>query len=205
MFSQAPIYDELEIETLTFSLTKLREALSPDDPFVRTVLGARAPREIAEEVVKGTKLKDPSIRKALLEGGKAAVDKADDPMIKLAKLVDPFAREMRARYEREVEGVIRKNRELLGRAAFAVYGDSEYPDATFTLRLSYGAIKGWVENGKPVNPFTIIGGAFERNTGRDPFRLPDSWLNAKGMLDQTTPMNFVTTNDIIGGNSGSPS
>ena len=125
-------------------------------------------------------------------------------MIKLAKLVDPFAREMRTRYEQEVEGVIRKNRELLGRAAFAAYGSSEYPDATFTLRVSYGAIKGWVENGKPVNPFTIIGGAFERHTGRDPFRLPDSWLNAKANLDQTTPMNFVTTNDIIGGNSGSP-
>jgi V8-like Glu-specific endopeptidase len=204
LFSAAPVSEALEIETLTLSLTKLREVLGPDDPFVRTVLGARSPREIAEEAVKGTKLKDPAARKALFEAGKAAVEKDGDPMIRLARLVDPSARELRTRYEQEVEGVIRKNAELLGRARFAVYGTSEYPDATFTLRLSYGTVKGWVENGKPVSPFTIIGGAFERHTGRDPFRLPDSWLSAKERLNQTTPMNFVTTNDIIGGNSGSP-
>lgn len=204
LFSAAPIYDELEIETLALSLTKLREELGPDDPFVRAVLGRRSPREIAEETVKGTKLKDPAHRKTLFGAGKAALDKESDPMIVLAKLVDPFAREVRTKYEQDVEGVIKKNRELIGRAEFAAYGTSNYPDATFTLRLTYGTVKGWVENGKPVNPLTIIGGAYERHTGRDPFALPESWLKAKDRINQTTPMNFVTTNDIIGGNSGSP-
>ena len=100
--------------------------------------------------------------------------------------------------------MIRKNRELLGRAEFAAYGTSNYPDATFTLRLTYGTVKGWVEGGRPVNPVTIIGGAFERHTGRDPFALPDRWIQAKQNIDHTKSMNFVSTNDIIGGNSGSP-
>ena len=204
LFSAAPIYEDLEIETLTFSLTKLREGLGPDAAFVRAVFGPRSPREIAEEAVKGTKVKDPGDRKTLFEGGKAAVDAANDSMIRLAKLVDPYAREVRKTYEEDVEGVIRKNRELLGRAAFAVYGTSRYPDATGTLRVSYGTVKGWEENGKMVAPLTIIGGAFERHTGREPFALPESWLKAKDQLDLTKPFNFVTTNDVIGGNSGSP-
>jgi hypothetical protein len=103
-----------------------------------------------------------------------------------------------------VEGVVKKNRELLGRARFAVYGTSQYPDATFTPRVSFGSVRGWEENGRRVNPMTIIGGVFERHTGRDPFALPESWLKAKDKLNQTTPFNFVTSNDIIGGNSGSP-
>jgi hypothetical protein len=204
LFSGAPIYDELEIETLAWSLGKLREALGPDEPFVRTVLGPRSPREIAEEAVKRTKLKDPSHRKMLYEGGKTAIDAADDPMIRLARLVDPFAREIRTQYEQQVEGVVRKNHELLGRAAFAVYGTSIYPDATLTLRISYGTVKGWEENGKVINPMTVIGGAFERQTGRDPFALPESWIKAKDQLDPNKPMNFITTTDVVGGNSGSP-
>jgi hypothetical protein len=202
--SAAPIYKELEIEQLTFGLTKLREVLGPDDESVRALFGKRSPREIATEVVNGTKLTDPALRKQLFEGGKAAVDASSDPMIQFAKQVDVFARKARDTYERDVESVLKKNGELLGRARFDVYGMSIYPDATFTLRLSYGAVKGWEENGKKINPITIIGGAFERHTGRDPFALPDSWLAAKSKLNQSTPFNFVTTNDIIGGNSGSP-
>jgi V8-like Glu-specific endopeptidase len=204
LFSAAPIYDELQIETLTFSLTKLREALGPDHPIVRQVLGPRSPREVAEEAVKGTKLEEVAVRKALYEGGKAAVEASDDAMIRLAKLVEPHARELRSRYEREVEGVIRRNREMLGRARFEVHGTSIYPDATFTPRISYGSVRGWVEDGRGIGPMTTLAGAFERHTGREPFALPRSWLEAKEKLNLATPFNFVTTNDVIGGNSGSP-
>jgi hypothetical protein len=202
--SLAPVYPELEIETLTFSLTKLREALGPDDAFVHQLFGKRSPREIATEAVQGSALGNPAIRKQLLDGGQTAVNASTDTMILLAKSVDPYAREIRKKYEDEVESVYRRNGQLLGKARFAVYGTSIYPDATGTLRLSFGKVKGWNENGKPVPPMTIIGGSYERNTGRDPFRLPESWMNAKDKLNLETPLDFVSTNDIIGGNSGSP-
>jgi hypothetical protein len=171
---------------------------------VRQVFGKRAPREIAAAAIEGTKLRDPAVRKALMEGGQSAVDAAADPMIELAKLVDPIARKLRRQYEDEVEAPLVRGQEQLAKARFAVYGKSIYPDATFTLRLSYGSVKGWVENGSAVPPFTIFGGAYERHTGRDPFALPQSWLDAKDKLNLQTKFNFVTTNDIVGGNSGSP-
>jgi hypothetical protein len=202
--SKAPIYPELEIEKLTFSLSKLREALGPDDPAVRQIFGERSPREIATDAVKGSKLTDVAVRKALMEGGQPAIDASDDPMIKLAKQVDPLARKIRKQWEDEVESARSRALEKLGAARFAVYGTSLYPDATFTLRLSYGTVKGWNENGKPVYPFTTLGGAFDRATGREPFALAPSWLEAKPRLNLKTPFNFVTTSDIIGGNSGSP-
>jgi hypothetical protein len=193
--STAPIYPELEIEALTFSLTKLREEFGMDDPRIRQIFGKRSPREIATEAVKGTKLGDPAARKSA---------GASDSMIALARLVDPIARAARKDYEDNVEAPIKRAQEQLAKARFAVYGKSIYPDATFTLRLSYGSVKGWMENGKKVEPFTNIGGAYEHATGRDPYRLPESWLNAKDKLNPLTPFDFVTTNDIIGGNSGSP-
>jgi hypothetical protein len=202
--SPAPIYPELEIEKLAWSLAKLREALGPDDPAVKQIFGERSPREIATEAVKGTKLTDPAARKALMDGGQAAVQASTDPMIALAKLVDPIARRVRKQWEDEVQSAQTRALEKLGAARFAVYGTSLYPDATFTLRLSYGTVKGFMENGKEVRPFTTLGGAFDRNTGRDPFALAQSWLKAKSSLNLATPFNFVTTNDIIGGNSGSP-
>ncbi len=202
--SPAPIHKELEIETLTFSLTKLREVFSVDDPRIRQIFGKRSPREVATEAVNGTHLDDVAVRKALLEGGKTALAAASDPMIDLAKLVDPISRAVRKKYEDEVESVLTRSTEQLAKARFAAYGSSLYPDATFTLRLSYGQVKGWMENGTPVPPFTIFGGAFERATGRDPYALPQSWLDAKSKLNLTAPLDFVTTNDIIGGNSGSP-
>ena len=204
LFSQAPIHDELEIATLSFSLTKMREELGADDPFVRKVLGKESPDELAERLIKGTKLKDVAARKALWEGGKKAVDASTDPMIKLAKLIDSDARALRKRYEDTVEAPLKKNGELLAKARFAAEGTKAYPDATFTLRLSYGKVLGWQEPGRKVDPITNIGGAFERATGRAPFELPPSWLAAKNKLSLRTPMNFATTNDIIGGNSGSP-
>ncbi len=214
MLANRPIYDELEVATLTWSLTKMREELGPDHPVIKRVFGSKSPAEIAKAAVKGSKLKDIKVdktgnaigglRKELMDGGKAKIDASKDPMIELARAFDADARAIRKKYETEVDGPLKKQQELLARARFAVYGDAIYPDATFTLRLSYGAVKGYEENGAQVKPFTTIAGAFERHTGAEPFALPKTWLAAKAKLGQDVPFNFVTTNDIIGGNSGSP-
>jgi hypothetical protein len=204
LFSPAPIYDELELLTLTHSLTKLREELGADDPFVKQVLGKQSPEELANQLIKDTKLKDVALRKQLWNDGKKAVDASKDPMILLARKIDPAARAVRKHYEDDIESVLKKNIELVAKARFAVQGMSNYPDATFTLRLSYGAVRGYEENGKHIKPITTFGGAFDRATGRAPFDLPASWMAAKPKLDMATPFNFVSDNDIIGGNSGSP-
>jgi peptidase S46-like protein len=204
LFSEAPIYDELELTKLTFALTKLREELGADDGFVKKVLGKESPEELAARLIKSTKLKAVDQRKKLWEGGKKAIDASDDPLIKIVKLMDPDARAVRKKYEDEIEAPVKKNSEALAKARFEASGTSNYPDATFTLRLSFGTIKGWNELGKYVKPITTFGGAFERATGRAPFDLPESWIAAKKSLDSNTPFNMATTNDIIGGNSGSP-
>ena len=204
LFSTAPIYPEYETVKLGWSLTKMRELLGADDPFVRQVLGRKSPDQLAAEWVAGTKLGDPAVRRALWSGGKDAIAKSGDPFIKLALAVDPAARAIRSRYEREVEAVVQKNTELIAQARFARDGTGAYPDATFTLRLSYGEVSGWSEGGRKIPPFTDFAGAFARETGVDPFALPQSWHAAKGRLNPAQRFNFVTTNDIIGGNSGSP-
>ena len=208
LFSTAPVYRELEIVRLTFSLTKLREALGPDDPFARTVLGRKSPRQLATELVNGTRLGTDrtglALRRRLWNGGTGAVQASTDPMIRFARLVDPEARALRKHFEDDIESVLKKNDTLIARARFRIFGTSTYPDATFTPRLSYGSVEGYVEDGRRVEPFTTFGGAFERATGRDPFRLPASWLRARDRLHQGTPFNFCTSNDIVGGNSGSP-
>ncbi len=204
LFTAAPIYEEFEIFTLTFSLTKLREALGADDPFVKKLFGKESPETLATRVIKGSKLKDIAARKALFEGGKKAIDASKDPLIELFKKIDGDQRAIRKRFEDNVEAIENKNGELIAKARFAVYGTSIYPDATGSHRLSFGSIKGYQEGAKFVKPITTIGGAFERHTGEDPFALPASWLAAKGKLNPATPFDFVSTNDIIGGNSGSP-
>ncbi|KFE70107.1 S46 family peptidase [Hyalangium minutum] len=204
LFSTAPIYPELEIARLEFSLTKLREELGPDHPFVKKVLGKESPLGLATRLVNGTQLRDVAVREKLFEGGKKAITSSKDPMIQLAILVDPDGRAIRKNYEENIESVIRKNSELVAKAKFEAYGTNVYPDATFSLRLSYGSVQGYTDNGKKVTPFTQMAGAYERNTGEDPFALPKSWIDSKSKLKLSTPMNFVTTNDIIGGNSGSP-
>lgn len=214
LLSNKPVYPELEIVTLTWSLTKMREELGPDHPVVKKVLGLKSPAEVATAAVKGTKLKDLKVdkkgeavgglRKELFEGGKAKVDASKDPMLELVRAFDAEARAVRKKYETEIDGPLKKQLEALARARFAVYGDSIYPDATFTLRLSYGQVKGYQEDGKRVEPLTTLAGAFARHTGSDPFALPKSWLAAKPKLALETPFNVATTNDIIGGNSGSP-
>jgi Peptidase S46 len=202
--STAPIYEELDALMLTQALTGLRAELGADDPIVRKVLGKESPREVAARLVKGTKLRDPKARKALFEGGENAISASKDTMIEFARLVESDARAVRKTYEDEVEAVIKKNAELLAKARFQVYGTSVYPDATGTLRLSFGQVRGWEEAGRKVTPVTTLGGAFDRATGKDPFALPKSWIDNKAKLDLSTPFNFSTTNDIIGGNSGSP-
>jgi V8-like Glu-specific endopeptidase len=204
LFSPAPIYPELEIAQLEFSLTKLREELGADHPFVKKVLGKESPAALAARVVNGSQLRDVKMRQQLFEGGKKAIAASQDPMIKLFAMVDPDARAIRKTYEENIESVIKKNSELVAKAKFDVYGTNVYPDATFSLRLSYGSVQGFMDEGKKVAPFTQMAGAYERHTGEDPFALPKSWLDSKSKLKLSTPMNFVTTNDIIGGNSGSP-
>jgi hypothetical protein len=204
VLSPGVIVNDLEVLTLSFSLVKLREELGADSEIVARVLGTESPGELARRLVVGTRLSDVRFRRALLTGGKSAIDVSQDPMIALAKLVDPPAREVRKKYEEQVAAVITKNSELIARARFVIYGTSTYPDATSTLRLSFGQVRGYEELGKSVTPFTTFARAFERATGKDPFALPKTWLDAKERLDLSTPLNFCTTNDIIGGNSGSP-
>lgn len=204
LFSSAPIYDQMEVTMLTWSLTHLREELGADDEFVKKVLGKESPASLAARLVKGTKLKDVAVRKKLFEGGKAAIAASDDPMIKLALAMDPDARAVRKQVEDEIDSVLKKNSELIAKAQFDAYGTSIYPDATFTLRLSYGTVKGYEENGHAVKPLTTMAGAYDRATGQDPFALPATWTAAKSKLNLETPLDFCTDNDIIGGNSGSP-
>ncbi len=204
MFSPAPIYPEFEKLKLEFSLTKLRETLGTDDPFVVQILGKESPAQVAKRLVDNTKLGDPALRKGLWQGERAAVDKSDDAFIKLARDIDVHARALRKRYENEVSAVEQKSAELIARARFAQLGSKVYPDATGTLRLSFGAVQGWKERGKPVTPFTDFAGAFNRNTGAEPYALPASWLASKDKINLAQNYNFVSSNDIIGGNSGSP-
>ncbi len=204
LFAERPLYPDFEIVKLGWSLSKLREELGADHPVVRQVLGKDSPQQLAERVIRGTKLGDVAVRRALWEGGVDAIAKSDDPMIALARAVDPAARELRARYEREVQAVTQQAAEKIARARFAQLGTGVYPDATFSLRLSYGAVQGWEWAGETVPAMTQIRGLYERATGSDPYKLAPSWESSREKLDLDLPMNFVSTNDIIGGNSGSP-
>jgi V8-like Glu-specific endopeptidase len=199
-----PIYPELERLTLSFSLERMREWLGPDAPVVRRLLATETPDALAERLVAGSTLADPAVRLALWNGGQAAIDASTDPFIALARSLDAETRELRKWHEDNVEAVIEAAHEHIARARFAIYGTSVYPDATFTLRLNFGSVQGWNENGTPVEPFTRLGRLFERATGQTPFRVPASWEAARATLDLATPFNLATNNDIVGGNSGSP-
>jgi hypothetical protein len=182
----------------------MREWLGPDHAVVRKLLSKESPAALAKRVVAGTKLADPAARLALWKGGSAAVAASTDPLIELWRAVDADARAVRKAYEDGVEAPVRNATERIARARFAALGTSVYPDATFTLRLNYGTVQGWNENGKDVEPFTKLARAFERATGADPFLIPESWQKARDKLDLGTPFNLSTNNDIVGGNSGSP-
>ncbi len=200
-----PLFPELEERSIAHGLARLREVLGADDPQVKAVLGRRSPEAIAKDAAKNSKLFDPKVRKALWEGGQAAVDASKDPVVVLAKSLDAEQRRLRKLIEVEVQGPLKQASERVAKAYFAMHKNDTYPDATFTLRLSYGAVRGWVkDDGSSVAPFTFTAGLFERATGEDPYQLPPSWVAAKAKLDPKTPFNFITDNDIVGGNSGSP-
>ncbi len=207
LFSPAPIYAEMEIARITGALALDISEAGPNDPFVQLVLGGRSPRAVATELVNGTKLNDPEFRKKLVEGGEAAVAASTDPMIVLARKLDPMRRELIKWTEDNVDSVQQQAGEQLGKARFAAYGKTTYPDATFTLRLSYGQVQGYPMNGTIAPPKTTLYGLYDRAYSfgqQGPFALPQRYLDGREKLDLTTPLNFVTTNDIIGGNSGSP-
>ena len=207
LFSDEPHYDDFETLKLADSLSGLMTALGPDHEAVKLALAGKSPRERAFELVSGTKVKDPAVRKTLYAGGKPAVDAANDPMIELAKALDPLARAVRRKYEAEVEEPKRQAYAAIAKARFAQDGENTYPDATFSLRLAFGEVKGFVEDGKAVPAFTTLAGLYDRSQqqgNRGPFELPRRWVERKNKLDLTTPFNFVSTADIIGGNSGSP-
>jgi hypothetical protein len=204
IMAPTPVYPALERLTLSYSLERMREWLGPDAPLIKDVLGTESPDSLADRLISGTRLADPAVREALWNGGIEAIAASDDPMIALARRVDPQARAIRKRFEDEVEAPSEAASERIAAARFRILGTSTYPDATFTLRLNFGTVQGWVEKGEPVTPFTTLNTAFDRATGQDPFRMPASWVDAKPSLDPGTRFNLSTDNDIVGGNSGSP-
>ena len=207
LYSPAPIHEDFEELKLTDSLGFMVELLGADNALVKQVLAGKTPEARAKEMIEGTKLGDVAVRKELAAGGKEAIDASTDPMIVVARMIDAKGREVRKRYESELTGVERSNYAKIARALFETEGTKLYPDATFTLRLSFGAVEGYMENGKKVPPFTTLGGLFARSDTfkhEFPYNLPERWTEKKSALNLNTPFNFVSTNDIIGGNSGSP-
>jgi len=207
LFAQTQMYDDYERMKLADSLDFLRETYGADHELVKRVLQGKTPEARAAELINGTKLKDAAFRKQLAAGGRKAIEESNDPMIQLARSIDREARELSKRYNNEVLGVERTAYAKIARALFETEGDKIYPDATFTLRLSYGAVKGYMEDGKQIVPYTTLGGLYERVTlkgNKFPYVLPPRWMEKKSTIDPKTPFNFTTTNDIIGGNSGSP-
>ncbi len=202
--ADAPFYPELDRTEIAWWLTKVREYLGAGDPDVRAILGSQSPEQVAAQVVDGTKLADPKLRASLLAGGAAAINASTDPMLVFVRRLDGPARAVRGDYENNVKAIVTQNAAAIARAKFALEGAADYPDATFSLRLSYGTVKGYIQDGKTVAPFTDFAGAYARATGNEPFALPPSWLEAKAGVDGATRLDMTTTNDVIGGNSGSP-
>ena len=207
LFSTAPVYPGLEKMLLTESLTEFQQVLGPDNETLKKALNGKSPEERAKEVIDGTKLADVAVRKELYEGGQKAVDASTDPLIVMMRAVEPDAIAVHMRNEDEVESVLRRNAGTIAKIHFAQGGFSVPPDATFTLRLSYGAVKGYEQNGKQVPWFTTMGGAFDHaaaHGNKPPYELPASWMKAKPSLNLKTVYDTASTPDIIGGNSGSP-
>ena len=204
LLDEKPIYPWLDQLMMEWSLSKSREYLGADDPQTRLLLGKESPEGLAERLVTGTRLADPAVRKALWEGGQAAINASTDPMIVYARSLDANDRVLQKRYDELVDAPLTAAGAKLADARFAAYGDALYPDATFTLRISYGKVAGWMERGQQVPIRTTMGGTFDRATGASPFDLPPAFAANRSKIDPSTTYDFVTTNDIIGGNSGSP-
>ena len=207
--AREPSHQELDTMVLSLALTTMRQALGEDDPDVRLILGTKTPDERAAELLQGTKLDDPAARIALYKGGAKAIAASTDPMIILARQLQPTMDAMRTRRRDSIDAPMREAQGAIARAQFAraqAEGKASalYPDATFSPRLSYGTVKGLTEGTKTIAPFTDFRGMYHHATGSDPFRLPRVWMDAKPHLDLSTKLDFVSTNDIVGGNSGSP-
>ena len=206
LLSAKPIYPDLEILTLADSLTFLAGQFGGNDLLVERILAGKSPHDRAVELINGTKMRDLAFRKQLYTRGASAMADAHDPMIELARLVDADARALR-KVADEQDETKQQAHAAIARARNTLFGTSDYPDATFTLRLAFGTVKGYEEDGQPVAPFTTLGGLYGRTKemkNRPPFDLPPSWIKSEPRLDLKTPFNFVSTDDIIGGNSGSP-
>jgi hypothetical protein len=207
LFSPAPIYPEFEEILLAHSLKDSLDQLGPNDPYVQDVLGNSSPADVAAQAIRGTKMADPAFRKSLAEGGEAAVAASTDPLIILSRKVDPFFRELRKSFEDSIESIETSAGEKIAKARFAAFGKSVYPDATFTLRLSYGTVQGYPMNGTKAPSKTTFYGLYDRSASFDnkpPYNLMPRFVQRKDKIDLATPVNFVASLDIIGGNSGSP-
>ena len=207
LFSTEPVYKALDTVLLGDSLSEMRDAMGADNPDVQKVLQGKSPAEAAKDLIANTKLDDVAVRKQLYTGGQAAIDASTDPLILAMRAIDPSARAARTAFDDKIDSVLRRDGTLIAKARFAQSGFNQPPDATFTLRLSYGTVKGYQENGKTIPFETMIGGAYQHaaeHNNLPPYDLPESWTKSKASLDLKTPLNFVSTPDIIGGNSGSP-
>jgi hypothetical protein len=207
LFSPAPIYPDLEEAALAAWLAEAQKTLGNEDPFVRAALAGATPAEVARQVVTGTKLADVNVRKSLFEGGADAITKSDDPLVALARRIEPVYRELRAWNEENILSVDASAGQRIAKARFAVYGKSVSPDATFTLRLSYGRALGYSEDTTLVPFRTTFYGLYDRAEGfgeKPPYDLPARYREGRTKLELSTPFNFVYTADTIGGNSGSP-
>jgi hypothetical protein len=207
LFSTEPIYKNLDTVLFTDSLSEMQDALGKENVDVQKVLQGKTPADAAKDMISNTKLDDVALRKQLYEGGQAAIDASNDPLIVALRTIEPSARAARKEFDDKVDSVVRRDGTIVAKARFAQSGFTQPPDATFTLRLSYGAVKGYQENGKSIPFETNMGGAYHHaaeHNNQPPYQLPESWMKSKGNLDLNTPLNFVSTPDIIGGNSGSP-
>lgn len=207
MFSTEPTYKNLDIVQLTDALSEMQSTLGDDNADVQKILDGKTPADAATQLIDDTKLDDVAIRKQLYDGGQSAIDASTDPLIKAMRMIDADARNVRKEYEDKVDSVVRRDGAAIAKARFAQSGFTQPPDATFTLRLSYGQVKGYDESGKAIPFDTNIGGAYQHaaeHGNQPPYNLPDSWMKSKSSLNLKTPLNFVSTADIIGGNSGSP-
>ena len=204
LLDEKPLYPWLDELTLEWSLSKAREYLGADDPDTKLLLGQESPEQLAKRLVDGSKLADPAYRQQLWDGGLAAIEASDDPMIRFALRLAPRQRELKKAVDEAYGGPLAVAGGKIADARFAAYGDTLYPDATFTLRISYGRVKGWMERGNAVPIATTMGGTFDRATGNPPFDVAPAFAANKAAIDPAVTYDFVTTNDIIGGNSGSP-
>lgn len=202
--ADTPTYPALDEVQLSWWLSKAREMLTVDDPRVRALLGDDSPEQLAARLARETRLGDPAVRQALWDGGLAAIEASDDPLIRFVLAMQPVSREVRSAWEARVQAPTDQAMERLARARFAVFGDGLYPDATGTPRLTFGRVEGWTHQGRTVEPFTTFEGLYARATGSAPFELAPQWVAARERLPMDATLNMAVSTDTIGGNSGAP-